>query len=78
MVTHYTLQTKDHKISIKEEDLTLSDFLYIRNALKNYQNDLEWLYKREAEKDALPDVIESTKTLLEDIVKLRKKIDGIE
>ena len=78
MVTHYTLQTKDHKISVKEEDLSLADFMYIRNALKNYQNDLEWLYKREAERDVLPDVIENTKSLLDDIVKLRKKIDGID
>lgn len=78
MVTHYTLQTKDHKISVKEEDLTLGEFDYIRNALKNYQNDLEWLYKRQAEKDALPDVVANTKSLIDDIVKLRKKIDGIE
>lgn len=78
MVTHYTLQTKDHKLTIKEQDLERSEFLLIRNALINYQRDSEKIYTEYVKDGSMPDMIKMVRGSIEDIDKLRKKLDGID
>lgn len=78
MVTHYTLQTKDHKLTIRELDLERSEFLLIRNALINYQRDSEKIYTEYVKDGSMPDMIKMVRGALEDIDKLRKKLDGID
>ena len=78
MVTHYTLQTKDHKLTIRELDLERSEFLLLRNALINYQRSSEKIYTEYVKDGSMPDMIKMVKGVLEDIDKLRKKLDGID
>lgn len=78
VITHYTLQTKDHKLTIKEQDLERSEFLLIRNALINYQRTSEKIYTEYVKDGSMPDMIKMVKGVLEDIDKLRKKLDGID
>lgn len=78
VITHYTLQTKDHKLPIKEEDLTIGEFIIIRHALINYQREMEKTYTSQVKDGLLPDVVKLMKEVLEDIDKVRKKLDGID
>lgn len=78
MVTHYTLQTKDHKLAIREEDFTVAEFNLICNALKNYQATLEESYKEYMKDGTLPDVVVIMKDVLEDVTKIRRKLSGRE
>ena len=78
MVTHYTLQTKDHKLVIREQDFERSEFLLLRNALINYQMTSEKIYTEYVKDGSMPDMVTMVKNVLEDIDKLRKKLDGID
>lgn len=78
MVTHYTLQTKDHKLPLKEQDLSIGEFTIIRHALINYQREMENTYASQVKDGLLPDVVKLMKEVLEDIDKVRKKLDGID
>ena len=78
MVTHYTLQTKDHKLTLRELDLERSEFLLLRNALINYQRASEKIYTEYVKDGSMPDMINMVRGALEDIDKLRKKLDGID
>lgn len=78
MVTHYTIQTKDHKLAIKEEDISVGEFNILMNALKNYQINLEENYKEYVKDGTLPDVVVIMKEVLEDVTKLRRKLSGRE
>lgn len=75
MITHYTLQTKDHKIALKEDDLTLDDFDTIRNSLKHYYLTLENSYEKMLT-EGIDDISESIKLKLEKVRQLRRKLDG--
>ena len=75
MITHYTLQVKDHKMAVKEEDLTFDDFDLIRNSLKHYYLTLENSYEKMLT-EGIDDISESIKLKLEKVRQLRRKLDG--
>lgn len=76
MITHYTLQTKDHKIAIKEQDLTLQEAELVRFALQHYYQTLERNYERFVVDEQLPEVATPLKETLEKVRQLRRKLDG--
>lgn len=75
MITHYTLQTKDHKIPIKDEDLTIYEFEIIRNSLKHYYLTLENNYENLII-EGFDDISKFIKDELEQVRQLRRKLDG--
>ena len=75
MITHYTLQVKDHNLSVKEDDLTIDDFYLIRNSLKHYYLTLENSYEKMLT-EGIDDISESIKLKLEKVRQLRRKLDG--
>lgn len=75
VITHYTLQTKDHKLAVKEEDLTLQEFDIIRNSLKHYYLTLENSYEKMVN-EGIDDISLSIKEKLEKVRNLRRKLDG--
>lgn len=77
VITHYTLQTKDHKLAVKEEDLTLQEFDIIRNSLKHYYLTLENSYEKMVN-EGIDDISLSIKEKLEKVRNLRRKLDGRE
>ena len=77
VITHYTLQTKDHKIAVKEEDLTPFEFDLIRNSLKHYYLTLENSYEKMVN-EGIDDISLSIKEKLEKVRNLRRKLDGRE
>ena len=76
MVTHYTLQTKDHKFALKEQDLTIQDVELVRFALQHYYQTLERNYERFVVDEQLPEVATPLKETLEKVRQLRRKLDG--
>lgn len=77
MVTNYTLQTKDHKIAIREDDLTVVDLETIKQSLRHYYRVLEEQYEKFMELEMLDLAIE-IKNRLEIVRQLRRKLDGSE
>lgn len=77
VITHYTLQTKDHKLAIREEDLTPQEFDIIRNSLKHYYLTLENSYEKMVN-EGIDDISLSIKEKLEKVRNLRRKLDGRE
>lgn len=77
VITHYTLQTKDHKLAVKEEDLTPLEFDLIRNSLKHYYLTLENSYEKMVN-EGIDDISLSIKEKLEKVRNLRRKLDGRE
>ena len=77
VITHYTLQTKDHKIAVKEEDLSLLEFDLLRNSLKHYYLTLENSYEKMVN-EGIDDISQSIKEKLEKVRNLRRKLDGRE
>ena len=77
VITHYTLQTKDHKLAIREEDLTTQEFDIIRNSLKHYYLTLENSYEKMVN-EGIDDISLSIKEKLEKVRNLRRKLDGRE
>ena len=75
MITHYTLQVKDHKLAVKEEDLTLEDYETIKNSLKHYYLTLENSYEKMVT-EGIDDISESIRYKLEKVRQLRRKLDG--
>lgn len=76
MVSHYTIQTKDHKITLKELDLTCMEMKFIKDALEHYYLALEGNYERLVLDEKLP---EAAVTLLDvsiSVKEIRKKLDG--
>lgn len=76
MITHYTLQTKDHKFAVKEQDLTLQEAELVRFALQHYYQTLERNYERFVVDEQLPEVATPLKETLEKVRQLRRKLDG--
>ena len=76
MITHYTLQTKDHKFAIKEQDLTLQEAELVRFALQHYYQTLERNYERFVVDEQLPELASPLKETLEKVRQLRRKLDG--
>lgn len=76
MITHYTLQTKDHKFAIKEQDLTLQEAELVRFALQHYFQTLERNYERFVVDEQLPELASPLKETLEKVRQLRRKLDG--
>lgn len=76
MITHYTLQTKDHKFAIKEQDLTLQEAELVRFALQHYYKTLERNYERFVVDEHLPELASPLKETLEKVRQLRRKLDG--
>ena len=77
VITHYTLQTKEHKRAVKEEDLTPLEFDLIRNSLKHYYLTLENSYEKMVN-EGIDDISLSIKEKLEKVRNLRRKLDGRE
>lgn len=76
MITHYTLQTKDHKFAVKEQDLTLQEAELVRFALQHYFQTLERNYERFVVDEQLPELASPLKETLEKVRQLRRKLDG--
>ena len=74
MVTHYTLLTKDHKIALREQDLTQEDLDMIKQTLKHYYVVLEQNYDKFLELE-MQDVAKDIKEKLELVRQLRRKLD---
>lgn len=77
MVTNYTLQTKDHKIAIREDDLSVVDLETIKQSLRHYYRVLEEQYEKFMELEML-DLALEIKNRLEIVRQLRRKLDGSE
>lgn len=75
MITHYTLQTKDHKIAVREEDIYKDEYDVICNALKHYYVSLERSFERHTD-EGLDDISRLIKRQLEDVRRIRRKLDG--
>lgn len=76
MVTHYTLQTKDHKIAIKEVDLSDMEMEFVKFALKHYYQTLERNYERFVVEEQLPEAAQPLKESIEKVRQIRRKLDG--
>ena len=76
MITHYTLQIKDHKFAVKEQDLTLQEAELVRFALQHYYQTLERNYERFVVDEQLPELASPLKETLEKVRQLRRKLDG--
>ena len=76
MVSHYTLQTKDHKFSIKEQDFTVGEIELMKTAVMYYRQALERSYEHFYVEDQMPDVANSLKERIEKVRQLRRKLDG--
>lgn len=74
MVTHYTLQTKDHKIPLREQDLSLEEINLIRLSLRYYYVSLEKSYEQFANEELI-DLSQTIKDKLENVRQLRRKLD---
>lgn len=76
MVSHYTLQTKDHKFSIKEQDFTVAEIELLKTAVMYYRQALERSYEHFYVEDQMPDVANSLKERIEKVRQLRSKLNG--
>lgn len=74
MVTHYTLLTKDHKIALREQDLSQEELDMIKQTLKHYYVVLEQNYDKFLELE-MQDVAKDIKEKLELVRQLRRKLD---
>ena len=77
MVTNYTLQTKDHKIAIREDDLSVVEVETIKLSLRHYYRVLEDQYEKFVELEMV-DLAKDIKEKLEIVRQLRRKLDGRE
>lgn len=77
MVTNYTLQTKDHKIAIREDDLSVVELNTIKLSLRHYYRVLEDQYEKFVELEMV-DLANDIKDKLEIVRQLRRKLDGRE
>ena len=77
MVTSYTLQTKDHKIAIREDDLSVVEVNTIKLSLRHYYRVLEEQYEKFVELEMV-DLAKDIKEKLEIVRQLRRKLDGRE
>lgn len=77
MVTSYTLQTKDHKIAIREDDLSVVEVETIKLSLRHYYRVLEEQYEKFVELEMV-DLAKDIKDKLEIVRQLRRKLDGRE
>lgn len=77
MVTNYTLQTKDHKIAIREDDLSVVEVETIKLSLRHYYRVLEDQYEKFVELEMV-DLAKDIKDKLEIVRQLRRKLDGRE
>lgn len=75
MVTHFNLQSMDHKLALKEQELKLSDVELIKSALKHYYTTLENSLEKICEA-GLDDISKEITSKLEEVRQLRRKIDG--
>ena len=75
MITHYTLQTKDHKITLKELDFSEKEMRTIKFALKHYFTTLEGSYERLVLDEQLPEAAVPLRDALESVRQIRKKLD---
>lgn len=76
MVSHYTLQTKDHKFAVKEQDLSLAEIELLKTAVMYYHHALERSYEHFYVEDQMPDVANSLKERIEKVRLLRSKLNG--
>ena len=77
MVTNYTLQTKDHKIAIKEDDLSVVELETVKLSLRHYYRVLEEQYEKFVDLEMV-DLAKDIKEKLEIVRQLRRKLDGRE
>ena len=77
MVTNYTLQTKDHKIAIREDELSVVEVNTIKLSLRHYYRVLEDQYEKFVELEMV-DLAKDIKEKLEIVRQLRRKLDGRE
>lgn len=75
MVTHYTLQDKDHKLAIRETDLSLTELDMVKQSLRHYYRVLEDNYEKFLEIE-MQDIAKDIKIKLEIVRILRRKLDG--
>ena len=75
MITHYNMQAKDHKIVLREAEITPAEFEMILIALKHYYtslvNTMDKMYD-----EALDDIVHDLKIRSEDVRLLRRKLYG--
>lgn len=76
MVSHYTLQAKDHKFAVKEQDFTPKEVEQIKIALRHYQYALERSYDNFYVEEQMLDVAQSLKEQIEYMRQIRRKLDG--
>lgn len=74
MVTHYTLLTKDHKIALREQDLSQEELDMIKQTIRHYYVVLEQNYDKFLELE-MQDVAKDIKEKLELVRQLRRKLD---
>ena len=75
MITHYNIQAKDHKITLRDQDITPAEFEMILIALKHYYTSL--VSSMDKMFDAgLDDVVHDLKIRSEDVRLLRRKLYG--
>lgn len=77
MVTSYTLQTKDHKIAIREDELSVVEVETIKLSLRHYYRVLEEQYEKFVDLEMV-DLAKDIKEKLEIVRQLRRKLDGRE
>lgn len=77
MVTNYSLQTKDHKIVIKDDDISVVEMETIKQSLRHYYRVLEEQYEKFVELEMI-DIARDIKDKLEIVRQLRRKLDGRE
>ena len=77
MVTSYTLQTKDHKIAIREDDLSVVELETVKLSLRHYYRVLEEQYEKFVDLEMV-DLAKDIKEKLEIVRQLRRKLDGRE
>ena len=77
MVTNYTLQTKDHKIAIREDELSVVEVNTIKLSLRHYYRVLEEQYEKFVDLEMV-DLAKDIKDKLEIVRQLRRKLDGRE
>ena len=75
MITHYNIQAKDHKITLRDQDITPAEFEMVMIALKHYYTSL--INSMDKMFDAgLDDVVHDLKNRSEEVRQLRRKLYG--
>lgn len=75
MITHYNIQAKDHKITLRDQDITPAEFEMLLIALKHYYTSLVNSMDKMFD-EGLDDIVHDLKIRSEDVRLLRRKLNG--